>query len=89
MNGIIGRTAGAYEGMKYGKSIVAAGEAGLVWTEDELFNYLKNPKKYLRARLDDKKAKSKMAYKMKKDADRTNIIAYLATFAEDGSQKAE
>lgn len=89
MNGIIGRAAGTYEGMKFGKSLVAAGEAGLVWNEEELFEYLKNPKKYLRARLDDKKAKSKMAFKLKKDKDRSNMIAYLATFNEDGSQKSE
>ena len=89
MNGIVGRAAGTYEGMKFGKSLAAAGEAGLVWSEDELFEYLKNPKKYLRAKLDDKKAKSKMAFKLKKDKDRNNVIAYLATFADDGSQKAE
>jgi cytochrome c2 len=89
MNGIVGRAAGTYEGMKFGKSLVAAGEAGLVWSEDELFEYLKNPKKYLRAKLGDKKASSKMAYKLKKEKDRIDIIAYLATFADDGSQKAE
>lgn len=83
LSGVIGRTAGTYPDMKYGDSIVAAGAAGLVWTEDEVFEYLADPKKYLRAKLDDKKAKSKMAYKLRKEEDRRDVIAYLATFAAE------
>ena len=82
LNDIIGRKAGSLEGFKYGKSIVAAGEAGLVWTDEELFAYLKNPKKYLRAKLDDKKAKSKMSQKLKKEGQRADVIAYLKTFTK-------
>ena len=41
LNNIIGRTAGTVEDYKYGKSIVEAGAAGLVWTEEELFAYLR------------------------------------------------
>ncbi|MGI9363930.1 MAG: c-type cytochrome [Rhizobiaceae bacterium] len=77
LNGIIGRTAGSVDGFKYGKDLVKAGEAGLVWSEDEMFEYLLDPRKYLRAKLDNKKAKSKMAYKLKKEKDRRNVIAYL------------
>ena len=36
--------------------------------------------RYLRKRLDDKKAKSKMTYKLKKADQRADIIAYLKTF---------
>ena len=82
LNDLIGRTAGTFEGMKYGKSLVKAGEAGLVWNAEELFAYLKNPKKYLRKKLDSKKAKSKMSLKLKKDKDRANVIAYIATFSK-------
>ena len=82
LNDLFGRTAGSVEGFKYGKSIVAAGEAGLVWTDEEVFAYLKNPKKYLRKKLDDKKAKSKMAFKLKKDEQRADVIAYLKTFSK-------
>lgn len=77
LNGIIGRNAGSVDGFKYGKDLVKAGEAGLVWSEDEMFEYLADPRKYLRAKLDNKKAKSKMAYKLKKEKDRRNVIAYL------------
>ena len=64
---------------KYGKSLAAAAEAGLVWTEEELLDYLQDPRKYLRAKLEDKKAKSKMAFKLKKDQDRLDVISYLKT----------
>ena len=80
LTGVIGRAAGTFEGYKYGKSTKAAGEKGLVWTEEEVFNYLASPKKFLRAYLDDKKAKSKMVFKLKKEDQRRDVIAYLATF---------
>ena len=79
LTGIVGRAAGSVEKFKYGKSLAAAGEAGLVWSEEELFEYLLDPRKYLRAKLDDKKAKSKMAFKLKKEQDRLDVIAYLKT----------
>jgi len=82
LNGVIGRTAGTYEGYKYGKSLKAAGEAGLVWTEEEVVKWLENPKQYLKDRLGDSKAKTKMTYKLKKEADRVNVTAYLATLSE-------
>ncbi len=82
LTGVVGRAAGSVEGYKYGKSLVAAGEAGLVWTEEELSAWLVNPKKYLRAKLEDKKAKSKMSFKLKKEEERADVIAYLATFSE-------
>jgi len=80
LTGVVGRKAGSVEGFEYGKSMAAAGEAGLVWTEEELFAFLKHPRNYLREKLDDKKAKTQMSRKLKKDEDRANIIAYLKTF---------
>lgn len=78
--GVIGRTAGTYEGFKYGKDLVAAGAAGLVWDEENFVEYAKNPKKFLRAYLDDKKAKSKMSYKLKKGGE--DVAAYLVSVAQ-------
>lgn len=80
--GIIGRPAGAQEGFKYGKSLAQAGENGLVWDEEQITAYLADPKKYLRTYLDDKKAKSKMTFKLKKEDQRTAVAAYLASLAE-------
>ena len=89
LNEIIGRVAGSYEGYTFGKHLVEAGAAGLVWSEDELFEYLKDPRKYLRAKLDDSKAKSKMTFKLKKEKDRANVIAYLKTFSPEDAAAEE
>ncbi len=83
LTGVVGRTAGTFADYKYGKSTKAAGEAGLVWDEEKIFDYLQDPKKFLRALLDDKKAKSKMTFKLKKEEDRLNVIAYLKTFSPE------
>lgn len=83
LTGVIGRTAGTHEGFRYGDSIVAAGEAGLVWTEEEIFTYLEDPRDFLRTKLDDKSARSKMAFKLRKEEDRRDVIAYLKTFSEE------
>lgn len=79
--GFIGRTAGTYEGFKYGKSLVAAGEAGLVWDEEQFLTYVQDPTKFLKTYLDDSKARSKMALKLKKGGD--DVLAYINSFASD------
>ena len=80
LTGIIGRPAGSAEGFKYSKSMTAAGSAGHVWDEESIFEYINNPTKYLRALLDDPRAKAKMRFKLKSEQDRRDVIAYLATF---------
>ncbi|NOC85116.1 cytochrome c family protein [Ruegeria sp. HKCCD6428] len=75
--GIAGRTAGTVEGFKYGDSIVAAGEKGLVWDETTFVEYAQDPKAFLKAYLDDTSAKSKMTFKLKKGAE--DVYAYIAS----------
>ena len=77
--GVIGRVAGTDEdfGKKYSKSTVAAGEAGLVWDEEQLAVYLEDPTAYLKAYLEDDSAKSRMVFKLKKGG--ADIAAYLAS----------
>ncbi len=86
LTGVVGAKVASAEGYKYGKSIVALGETGATWTEEELSEWLIDPKKYLRAKLDDKKAKSKMSFKLKKEDERKDVIAYLATFSEPAAE---
>jgi cytochrome c len=76
--GVIGRQAGTAD-FKYGASLVAAGEKGLVWTEELIAEYLKDPQKFLRAYLDDNKAKSNMSFKLAKGGE--DVAAYLASVA--------
>jgi len=75
--GIIGRTAGTFDGFRYGKDLVAAGEAGLVWNEETFVNYVVDPRSFLREYLDDSKAKSKMTFKLKKGGE--DVYAYLVS----------
>ena len=89
LTGVFGRQAGGVEGYKYGKSLAAAGEAGLIWNEEEMFSYLADPKKYLRAKLEDKKAKSKMSFKLKKEQERADVIAYLKTFSPEAETEGD
>ena len=74
---VVGRKVASFEGYKYGKGILALAESEQMWTEEELFEYLAHPRNYLRAKLNDKKAKSKMAFRLKKEQDRADVIAYL------------
>lgn len=77
--GVVGRQAGMTPKFKYSKSYAAAGKDGLTWTDEQIFDYLLNPKKFMRKVTDNKKAKSRMTFKLKKKTDRENVIAYLNT----------
>jgi len=67
---------------------VPEGSTGLVWTEENLLAYLLNPKKYLIEVTGNKKAKARMALRLKKEDQRANVIAYLKTFGLDGNPAA-
>eukprot|EP01126_Amoeba_proteus_P015726 TRINITY_DN17113_c0_g1_i11.p2 TRINITY_DN17113_c0_g1~~TRINITY_DN17113_c0_g1_i11.p2 ORF type:complete len:109 (+),score=20.55 TRINITY_DN17113_c0_g1_i11:28-354(+) len=65
--GILGRTAGTVPGYVYSPANKAS---GVVWTEQAMFDYLLNPKKYI--------PKTKMNFPGFKSAqDRADVIAFL------------
>jgi len=73
--GIIGRAAGSVEKYKYSKGMKAkAAEIGN-WDEAKMAEYITNPKKFLGA-------KSKMTFKLKKEDQRNDVIAYLKSLAK-------
>lgn len=73
LNGIVGGAAGSADDFKYSKPMTAAAEGGLVWTVAELDAFLTKPKDYMKG--------TKMSFAgLRKDADRENVIAYLAGF---------
>jgi cytochrome c2 len=83
LTGVVGRKAGTYPGYSYGKSMRTVAKTGMAWDEEKLDGWLTNPKKYLRKILDTRKAKAKMKFKLKKQEDRDNVIAYLKTFSAE------
>ena len=79
---LLGRQAGTAEGYKkYSKDMIAAGEAGLVWSEDTLASYIRKEdgtKIFIGTFIDKKKAKTNMNFRgLKKDEDVDNLVAYL------------
>ena len=79
---LIGSVVGAVDGFRYGDSIVEAGEAGATWTEENFVAYVQDPTNWLRDTLDNRRARSKMGYKVRSDKEAADIYAYLATFSE-------
>jgi cytochrome c len=86
-NGLIGRQAGTYEGYPYSSLNKSAGENGLIWTEENIFDYLPDPNAFLKKFLTDKgKAdlavgSTKMPFKLADDKERKDVIAYLKKFS--------
>jgi cytochrome c len=76
--GVIGRAAGSTD-FKYGASLKAAGEKGLVWDAASFATYTVDPAKFLKEYLGDDKAKSNMTFKLKKGGE--DIAAWLVTVA--------
>jgi cytochrome c len=79
--GVVGRVAGTYPEFEYGEGIVAAGAAGLVWDQAQLVTYLADPTAFLKEITGDSSARSMMAFKLRKEEDAANVVAYIASLA--------
>jgi cytochrome c len=88
--GVIGRKAGSYPDFKYGDSMIAAGEKGLMWNEADFTKYTQDPTAFLKEYTGDPKARGKMQFKLKKPEDAANVWAYFMTLmpAADGTAPA-
>lgn len=88
LNNLFGRPAGAAEKFRYSKINQNAGEAGLVWTPELVASYLPNPNDFLKKFLEEKGQKdkatgrTKMSFKLTKEGEVADVIAYLQTFSE-------
>lgn len=87
--GVVGRAAGSYPEFKYGESIVALGAGGYMWTEADLAVYLADPAKFLKEKLGDDKAKSKMVFKLTNETEAANVAAFLASFSAAPAAEGE
>ncbi len=78
LNGIVDRAFGAVEGFSYSDALMEAAAEGKAWTPEELDAFLQKPRSYLKG--------TKMSFAgLRKDEDRANVIAYLASFPAEGS----
>ena len=76
LNNILSARAAGVADFKYSKAMKAAGEDGLHWTVETLNEFLEAPKALI--------PKTKMSFRgLKNAADRTDVIAYIATFSGD------
>lgn len=87
--GVVGRVAGTYPEFKYGESIVALGAGGYTWTEADLAVYLADPAKFLKEKLGDDKAKSKMSFKLNNETEAADVAAFLASFSAAPAAEGE
>lgn len=87
LNNVIGRQAGTIEGFGYSQLNQSAGKAGLVWTEQLIFEYLADPSGFLKKFLTDKgqadqaTGATRMVFKLADEVERRNVIAYIKQFS--------
>lgn len=79
--GVVGRKAGSDRefGNRYGDALVSAGNAGLTWSEDQIAEYIEDPRAFLRSYLDDRSAQSRMSFRLNDDTAREDVAAFLAS----------
>lgn len=69
LNGLLGRKTGQAAGFSYSEANI---NKGITWSEETLFEYLENPKKYIPG--------TKMVFAgIKKPKERKDLIAYLVS----------
>lgn len=79
LNGVVGRAAGMSEGFTYSPGMQASARNGLLWTVEALDAYLKAPREVVSA--------TSMGFAgIPKPDERKALIAYLASFADDGAR---
>ncbi|MEM8871038.1 MAG: cytochrome C, partial [Pseudomonadota bacterium] len=66
----------------YGESMVAAGEAGLVWDEAKFLDFVASPRRFLQRQLDDRKARSRMSFQLRRGG--ADVWSYITSF-QDGT----
>jgi cytochrome c len=87
LTGVVGRKAGTYPGYNYSPLMKAAGESGLVWTDDDIKSYLPDPSAFLKKFLADNgkpdlaTGSVKMLFRLPSERERDDVIAYLKTFS--------
>ena len=78
---VIGRPAGSIPGYAYSQAMQEAAKKGLVWTPENVVNYLQNPHKFLDSYAGDPGAPNKMPFMLADPKQREDVVAYLQSIA--------
>lgn len=90
LHALDGRVIGSVEGFRYGDAIAALGAQGRTWDAESFVAYVQDPTAWLRAQLDDRRARGKMAYRVRDPKDAADIYAYLEEIsAPEAGEEAE
>lgn len=82
LNGIVGRAPASAEGFNYSDALVSFGEENEAWTPEMLSAYLEKPRDYIPG--------NKMSFAgLRKEEDRENVIAYLATTGDSMEEASD
>ena len=79
--GVVGRPIATEEGFKYSDALIKLGEAGEVWTAEDLEHYITDPNSYVEEKVGDKSLKTKMTFKLAKN--QADVIAFLKANSPD------
>ena len=79
--GIINRPAGSISDYAYSPAMVAAAKKGLVWSPENIVEYLRNPHEYLGKYVGDPNARNKMPFSLADQQSREDVVAYLKTLS--------
>lgn len=88
LTGIIGRQSGTATGFAYSALNKAAGDNGLVWTNELILAYLPDPNAFLKKFLTEKgkadlaTGSTKMVFKLADEQQRKDVIAYIDKFSD-------
>lgn len=78
---IPGAPPGSRHDFDYSDALVAYGESGAVWTEDDFVAFVQNPNGHLREVLDNPRARSKMAFQLRNEEAARDIYAFLVALS--------
>lgn len=75
LNGVIGAPFGHVDGFRYSKGLLEMADEGMVWTEDNMAEFLREPRDYIK--------RTKMSFAgLRKDGEIAAVIEYLKSFSE-------
>ena len=77
--GVAGRGLAAIDGFRYSDSIIELGEMGTTWSEENFDSFVQDPTGWMRGTMDDGRARSKMAYRVRDEQHARDIYAFLVS----------